>query len=235
MAMVGGIPGRLIDPHPHLSAGTGSILDVYTRFDRNDILSGWWTFLNGINGYGNIATDEELTGIWDFINGLTGYSKDAEAATIGGARVFSQMIIVGNGAVSPDGGFLRRLINKTGAASVKGEIVKLSTAVDAAVMLTVADDTMPIGPLYESGVADGELVWSVVYGDGEVMLKDTVGTTHGNWMKTADVAGRVDGSLVTPPGGGVAQLDEHLQEVGHSGETKAGGVSVLAHCHMHPN
>ena len=90
-----------------------------------------------------------------------------------------------------EGGFYQTLINKTGATSVKGTLVMASTALDNAVMTALANTQMPIGAIYESGIADGSLVKVVVNGKAQVLLKDGESSTRGYWCGVSDTAGRM--------------------------------------------
>ena len=67
------------------------------------------------------------------------------------------------------------------------------------------------------------------------MLKNTTLSVHGNWIKTSDVIGRADATLADPPGGGVVQIDEHFQEVGHCCESAGAGTDVLIEGIVHQN
>ncbi len=137
--------------------------------------------------------------------------------------------------ITPIGGIAIQLTNKTGGASVKGTIVIADTTTDNAFDITEADDDHPIGVVYEAGVADAAECWVVIYGIAEVLLKDTTASTHGYWVKTSDTAGRADATIAAPPGGGISELDEHMQEIGHCLETQTGGTDVLAKIVMHFN
>jgi hypothetical protein len=134
-----------------------------------------------------------------------------------------------------EGGFAIRLTNKTGSASVKGTLVKADTATDMAFILTGVNEHETIGAVYEDGIADGSLCWVANGGIVEVLLKDTTASTRGNWAKTSDTAGRADITNATAPGGGVAQLDEHMQEIGHGIENVTSGTDKLAKIIMHFN
>ena len=141
-----------------------------------------------------------------------------------------------NIAITDEGGLAVKMINKTGAASVKGTLVEASTAQDFAFGLTGATDFMPIGVVYESGVADGDPCLVVTYGIADVLLEDSTASTHGNWVKSSDSAGgRADASAAVPPGGGVAELTQHSREIGHCLESKGAGTNVLARCFIHFN
>jgi hypothetical protein len=125
--------------------------------------------------------------------------------------------------------------NNSGGETIKGELVKFDPAVDQAVILTAADDHECIGCWAEQGIEDGEESYVIVAGSALVMLKNTTLSVHGNWVKTSDVAGRADASNAAPPGGGVVQIDEHLQEIGHCCESQGAGTDILAECLIHFN
>jgi len=91
-----------------------------------------------------------------------------------------------------EGGLAIQLINKTGAASVRGTLVEADTTTDLAFKVNDADGHHPIGAVYEAGVADAALCWVVIYGKCQVLLKDTTASTRGYWVKSSDAAGRAD-------------------------------------------
>jgi len=136
---------------------------------------------------------------------------------------------------TPEGGLAVLLLNKTGATSVKGALVKADTSIDMAVVLTGTDEQECVGAFYDNRIPDGELAWVVISGVAQVLLKDTTASTRGNWVKCSDTAGRADATNAAPPGGGISELDEHMREIGHALETKTGGTNVLAKIVMHFN
>ena len=87
---------------------------------------------------------------------------------------------IGYDPATGERGTQMRLLNKTGAASVKGSLVEADDTVDQAFQLIPADDPDPIGIVYEAGVADGEECWvwvpqslcQVLLEDGTVMYWD---------------------------------------------------------------
>lgn len=137
-----------------------------------------------------------------------------------------------NAAITPLGGFAVRMLNKTGAASIKGTVLEQASSDDNAVALCSTDCLDPIGIMYSDGVADGEDVWVVKHGDAEVKLENSVGTTRGYWLRTSSTAaGRADGTATSAPG----LLAQHFQEIGHVQETvsgDAGGALVRATIHF---
>lgn len=116
---------------------------------------------------------------------------------------------------TPEGGYAIRIINKTGANSIKGTTLKGSSSFDNGVELTVNDDVDPIGIMYSNGVPDGEYVWIVKSGKAYVLYGTAV--TRGTFARIPVVAdsiasGRaVAEALPTPP----LATDKHFQEIGH--------------------
>ncbi len=135
-------------------------------------------------------------------------------------------------AISAIGGFCVKLTNKTGSATVKGQLVKASTADDFAVVLTGINDVECIGVFLESGIADGDEAWVVTYGLADVALDDDTGSTHGNWVETSE-AGYADATAASP-----AAAPTHFNEIGlclESVSATGGGTHVLARCTLHFN
>jgi hypothetical protein len=153
------------------------------------------------------------------------YTKEFDRVVYGNTRI----------KMTPEGGVAIRLTNKTGAASVKGTLVKTSTGTDDAVDASDANGVAVTGIIYESGVADGSRVWVVVYGIAEVLLKNTTSATKGYWVKSSDAAGRADATNAAPPGGGIPELDEHMREVGHCLQSVDAGTDKLAKIILHLN
>lgn len=137
--------------------------------------------------------------------------------------------------ITDAGGLAVRLINKTGSASVKGMLIKAGT-VDNSFIATLADEAMPIGVVYQAGIADAALCWVTIQGIAEVLLEDSTAATAGYWCRTSTTAaGRCVMNTATPPGGGITELDRHEREIGHCVETKSSGTDVIAKCIMHFN
>jgi len=126
-----------------------------------------------------------------------------------------------------EGGLAVRLINETGAVSVKGSLVEPHTN-DRSFELTDGDCTECFGAVYEDGIAEGAECLVVFGGRVQVLLKDATASTTKNWVKTSDVAGRADATGASP-----AAAPQHFQEVGHCIETKAADTDVLAYIMMH--
>lgn len=127
------------------------------------------------------------------------------------------------------GGQMIKLINKTGSSSVKGQIVAASTDYDGSFMTSPANGDMPIGIVYDAGIADGQSVWIVVSGVAEVLSKDGQAPVRGYLAYNSDVAGRADYSSSVPA------TSQHNREIGHVLESKSSGTNVLAKIVLHFN
>lgn len=137
--------------------------------------------------------------------------------------------------ISELGGIAIKLLNGTGVASVKGTIVKADVNADDSFDIAGAGEAQPIAIVYDDGVVDGAGCWVIISGIANVLLKDTTASVHGNWIYTSDVPGRAEATLLAPPGGGIPELDNHMEEIGHCLESKGGGADVLARMIIHFN
>lgn len=135
-----------------------------------------------------------------------------------------------------EGGLAILLVNKTGAASVKGEVVTVynDTAVDNAVEKIVVDVPNAIGVFLESGVADGAQAWIVISGKASVYFGGS--TTRGHLARTT-----VTGDAFTTTGYALSEAvpsppfatDKHFCEIGHVLESRTG--AGLAKVNLHFN
>jgi len=135
--------------------------------------------------------------------------------------------------VTPEGGIAIKMINATGANSVKGSVLSIDTVVERGVRLQVVEYDC-IGIMYSDGVANGEDIWVVISGVAEVLLEDGIAGTIDYWTFAADVDGRAD-MLAQPPGGTITAIDNHFKEIGHCIETVASGTDVLCKIVTHFN
>lgn len=129
---------------------------------------------------------------------------------------------------TPEGGLALRLINRTGAASVRGEIVKASTSIKG-FGLAAANEDFPIGVVYDSGVANLAPCRVGVGGSVQVLMKNTVGTTVGDILYVSDTAGRAQSSSTLPAAASI------YRTIGHALETVSGGTNVLVWAVLHFN
>jgi hypothetical protein len=126
-------------------------------------------------------------------------------------------------------GLLVSLINKTGAASVKGSVVETTSGTDGAFRLQTTRDES-FGIVYESGIADGSPCRVVVAGIADVLLEDGAGANSGDWIGGAATNGRAYSNGISPPAAAA-----HFDEIGHCLQTVAGGTDVLCRIVMHYN
>lgn len=145
----------------------------------------------------------------------------------------SLKIVMGETMITELGGLARKYTNKTGAPSVKGQLVAISTGTDDAVDTTGVSAINAMGVIYNSGVADGSDVWVVTDGPAEVLLKDTTAATKGYWVSTSDTAGRADATSATAPAdvGGAANQG-NLKRIGRCIKSVGAGSDVLAKVHL---
>lgn len=143
--------------------------------------------------------------------------------------LFAEKVGSSSSGFTSEGGSYETFINKTGSNSVKGTIVIASSSDDNSVDIAPADSTMPIGVIYEDGVADGSPVKVVVYGKAEVLLKDDESSTNGFWCGVSTTAGRMYQQSTAPI------TTEHNREIGHSLQAVPSGTGVLSLVQLHFN
>jgi hypothetical protein len=139
---------------------------------------------------------------------------------------------IGWDSVTGERGFLTKIINRTGHASVKGEGVSASTTADKEVVLQ-ANEYDCVGVVAESGIAEGAEMW--VWGDGsicQVLYKNSTTVTRGELLLAADTDGRF--TTIANPGSGLPATDTHFKECGHVMESKGSGTNVLGLVRFHP-
>ena len=137
--------------------------------------------------------------------------------------------------LTPEGGLAVKLTNKTGALSVKGEIVTPNTSFNNAVTKIVVDIPVPIGVFYESNILDGQEAFIVVSGIADVyFVGNTVRGHLARGFLTADGGSYVSGQAISEaaPVSPFA-TDKHFYEIGHVLESRVG--AGLAKCILHFN
>ena len=136
------------------------------------------------------------------------------------AQVLGDGTIVGPKIkLTAEGGYAILLKNKTGSASVAGQIVSADTGTDNSFYTTPANGDMPIGVVYNAGVADGSDAWVVVSGMANVLFKDTIAPTRGYQAFVSSTAGRSDQSATST-----------TKKIGQVLETKSSGTDIIAKC-----
>ena len=200
--------------------------------------TGLTSSVNSGNTFVGASTGQAPNQKTDAINttaiGANAYTTRDNQVVIGDASVTEVTTGAAKIAINNTGGLMVKMINKTGAPSVKGTVVTVytATAIDAAVSPIVIDIPTPIGVIFEDGIADGSGVWVVVQGIADVYFIGN--TARGNLARgfiTGD-AGYVSGQVLaeaapTAPFG----TDKHFYEIGHvlENRTGAGLAKVVLH------
>lgn len=124
---------------------------------------------------------------------------------------------------TPEGGVAVRMVNKSGAASVKGTLAHASDNFDNAFDLVNIGEPDICGIVYDSGVADGSPCWLVVSGIADVFFVGSA--TRGHFARNCaatdspKTAGRaIAEAAPTPP----FATDKHFLEIGHVIESRVG-------------
>jgi hypothetical protein len=108
----------------------------------------------------------------------------------------------------------------------------LFIGVDGAIGLEEPNDTMPMGIIYEAGIANGSDVWVVVAGKADVLLDDAQVVTRGGvLLMSATTAGRAD----FVPQGTVLTTTQHFEELGHTLQGVPAGTNRLVRAILHWN
>ena len=143
------------------------------------------------------------------------------------------VVSLGYDSATNERGFLVKLINRTGATSVKGTLVSCSTSADREVVKQ-ANEYDTVGVIQEAGIAEGSEMWVWMIGSVcQVLMKDTVAAVRGDILLAADTDGRATDT--SNPGSGLPGTDTHFKECGHFLESKTGGTDVLALAMLHFN
>lgn len=166
-------------------------------------------------------------------------ANDAKVNAIGTA-VESLVTQVNGSATSDDvkftadGGLAVKLINKTGAASVKGTVVAASTGTEGAFILSAIDSVDPIGVVFEEGIADGSACWVTVAGKAKVLF--TTNVTKGQFCRVPEAGdtGEAAGYAVSaaPPANPNVAVESHFREIGHALQATSAGALTLIMLHF---
>ena len=136
-------------------------------------------------------------------------------------------------AISPIGGDLTRLTNKTGGVSEAGRLIEASTTTDDAFEYADANGTECMGIIYEDGVPDGDECWIAEGKIAEVLFEDNHGPNRHDWVATSISEAGYATSQESP-----AASPQHFREIGHCIQSvSAGGegTHVKARCLLHFN
>jgi hypothetical protein len=126
--------------------------------------------------------------------------------------------------LTTEGGIAILLTNKTGVNSVQGQIVIASTGTANSFATAAANEDMPIGAVYNAGVADGSECWVVVAGIADVLV-DAAGAALGNVLYCGATGGSATAAAALPA------VANHNREVGHGLEARANAGLIKAILH----
>jgi hypothetical protein len=114
-------------------------------------------------------------------------------------------------------------------ASVRGIVVRASTADGDAFEVAPAASDEAIGVVFDDGIPDGSYCRVVIGGKAQVLLEDGAAATQGYWVEcAAATAGRVTMAANPVPA-------THWDEIGHCLESQGAGTDVLVWCNLHFN
>lgn len=189
---------------------------------------------SGINNTIEFSTcDGTAAGVYP-TNAVMGLAINNGNVGVGTTNPTAKFSVSEKCAMNADGGFMVKLTNKTGGASVKGEVVMPYDTSNLAVAKIVQNEPDPIGAFYESGVADGAEAWIVVAGIADLYFIGNATRGHiARGFVTAD-GGYVTGQVLSEavPSSPFA-TDKHFFECGHVLESRVG--AGIAKCILHFN
>ena len=117
---------------------------------------------------------------------------------------------------TPEGGLAVRMINNTGGASVRGTIVNAYGTGSVGFATAGANEDMPIGTVYDAGVADGSPCRIIVAGVAPVLMNTNVAAVLGYVLTCSATGGRADAASTAPA------ATTHWREIGHVVRAVAG-------------
>jgi len=177
----------------------------------------------------NPRVANDYTAIAHMLDTLEEYTDDRSAILelrTGGIKKFK---VSGKGSVetpriklTPEGGYAVLIANKTGTTTIKGTIVTKSNSFENAIMINPASAYLPLGIVYESGVADGEECWIVISGKADVLFDDGV-APQGTYFA---VVSSTPGTVIQYPNPSAY----NMRIIGTVLESKTSGTNVLAKC-----
>lgn len=194
------------DPHSRPSEADFALTDITTA----NATTGLHGLLPKLSG--NITDVLQGDGTWGTIEDLLGTK----------ARI------------TVEGGLAVKLVNRTGSASVKGELVRPDDNYDDAVELVPIDAPDIIGVFYESDIADGASAWIVVAGIADVYYIGS--TTRGQFARmcvAADTSAANGRAIAEARPTSPFATDKHFQEIGYVLQSRTG--AGLARTAIHFN
>jgi hypothetical protein len=185
-------------------------------------------------------TTDQRNNLANKVAGLTVFDTDIKTYFFWDGTQWVNLVSNGNSSgvtmlspktgVTPEGGFVVKMINHCGQASVKGTIVVADGQVDNACHTAPSKSKFPIGIIYDNGIPIGSDCWVVVSGIADVLFKNGEAPTRGNenWTIVSDAAGRA----MNLSDWTFSFMDSD-QCIGHCLEQKSSGTDVLAKIAVH--
>jgi hypothetical protein len=169
------------------------------------------------------------TGVYRDSANVLGITAGGTALTISSTAITtnsSQELIMSNWikvsnniAITDTGAIARRLINKTGATSVAGQVVKIGSAGNSYVVQDVSSTAYIFGVVITPSVSDGGYVWVATSGRAQVLIEDSTSVTFGDWIRLS-----VDGRGATK----TDRSTEYFKQIGYALESASSGTDVKA-------
>lgn len=133
----------------------------------------------GIEAGGAITAGGNIVGnVVSAVGNVQGANGVFSNAISGATGSFSSSVGTLLAKITPEGGYAVKLTNKTGAPSVKGQIVSHKGTVARAFDLTAVGANHCLGVVYESGIEDAAECWVVVSGIAQVLMKNAATMGH---------------------------------------------------------
>jgi hypothetical protein len=158
--------------------------------------------------------------------------SDGMVQAIGSLRIISlgERVAIGYDATTGEHGFLVKLKNGTGGATVKGTVVSTNPSADNE-FIAQANEYDAMGVVAVAGVAAGGDCWIWRHGSVcEALFENSVTVVRGYVAICSAVDGRA--TCIAVPSSNPAQ-GEHFKEIGHVAVQKTAGTNVLALIHFH--
>ncbi len=143
------------------------------------------------------------------------------------------VVALGYDTATNERGYLLKLINRTGASSVKGSLVTPSTSADREVVLQ-SDEYDTVGVVQEANIAQGQEMWTWMVGSiCQVLMAASTPVGHGDLLLAASVDGRA--TAASNIGVSLPAASTHFKECGHFLQSASAGENVLALAILHFN
>ncbi|MCK9203552.1 MAG: hypothetical protein M0P58_03825 [Bacteroidales bacterium] len=221
--------GVAVSDQSNATVSTGAVLDVSSSsalssakgFLPPRIVSEKYAVSSKSDGLMYYFSSDKSYGYWT----SGGWYSFAVSGPYQGADVNESDPVSQSVMFTPLGGMALKMINKTGAITVKGQIVSPSPTTENGFILASASSVNPVGVVFEAGIEDGSACWIVVSGVAEVLLADTQPAAMGYEVQISSTSGRAETKI--------SDLTSTAIEIGHCIQSVSGGadqkVKVILH------